>query len=545
MTAPVRAISYERVSGDEQAREGTSLDTQQETNAAYIVARGWTQVGQIVDDGFTAKNNSRPGYIDLLQQCEAGLVDVIVVSKLDRFSRSIRHFCETEEVLDSLGVEFASVSEGLDSSTPVGRLLRRIIVTFAEFERERIVERMMEGHREVVRQGFWRGGPAPFGYRLVREENASRTSIVMNDEEADVLKRAADLIVNHGYNTYSATVLLNAQGITTRSGGQWRHNNLRWHLRQRHLTGNWSYSHQGERVAMRIPAIFDEAEWGAIQLAINGGPRPQRKSRVYALTGRGRCHLRCDCGGNFGGKHDRSKPMSWYVCGRNVQEFGAERCHHRPRSLRADELDEAVIDALRPVFSEDYLLALARAHLMKPEDGDDDVALRSDLTRTLNGLHNEKKAIVRKSAQAGELDYLQEAISDIENEESALRNQLRVLDRRTRSGVERGTVEDQLVDLAQRASRKSDTLTMEEKVELFDLLKLDLVRVGAEKLEGTASIPVPADGGEIWVEGPQPLLPPLGSASCRDLPPIRLRLWEDSPERRERSGRAAASGGRV
>ena len=239
MTAPLRAWTYARVSTTDQAIEGTSLDTQVQQTSDFVKAKAWTLVEHIVDEGVSGAKDTRPGLDQIMQACRDGGVDVVVVTKLDRFSRSMRHFTNALGELDDLGVAFVSVAESLDSTTSAGRMLRSLLGTFAEFERERIVERMMEGHRRVVSEGFWRGGPAPYGYKLIEDPAGTKhTKVVINPEEQVTLRRTADLIVNHGYNTYSATALLNAEGVTTRSGTKWRHSNLRWHLRQEHLTAD-------------------------------------------------------------------------------------------------------------------------------------------------------------------------------------------------------------------------------------------------------------------------------------------------------------------
>ena len=162
---------------------------------------------------------------------------------------------------------------------------------------------------------------------------------------------------------------------------------------------------------------------------------------MYALTGRGRCHLRCDCGGNYGGKHDHAKGISWYVCGRNAQEFGPERCPHLPRSFRTGEVEQAAISALIPVFDRDYLRGLAATYLSQVghDDGKDEDQ-RREIAKRLDGLHHEKMVITREQAKTGNLDFLEDATAEIEQEEAALREQLDDLDRRSRLRVERGTL---------------------------------------------------------------------------------------------------------
>ena len=164
-----------------------------------------------------------------------------------------------------------------------------------------------------------------------------------------------------------------------------------------------------------------------------------------------------------------------------------------------------MVDALRPKLDREYLLALAETYLSQHLDQPIEKGRRIDLTRKLNNLRTEKTAVVRKKAQAGDLDYLEDALADIEAEEAGLHVQVREIEQREHLNVERASLGQQLHDLAERAEAKLDSLTEPETAELFDLLQLDVERIGAHKFEGTASIPIPPDGGEVWTEEPQPL----------------------------------------
>ena len=120
----MRAAIYARVSTADQATEGTSIDTQLDSCESYVNAMGWDLVDTFVDEGVSGAKDSRPGLDRLLAACRLGQVDVMVVSKLDRFSRSLRHLVNTFNELDQLGVAFVSVTESFDSSTSIGRMLR-------------------------------------------------------------------------------------------------------------------------------------------------------------------------------------------------------------------------------------------------------------------------------------------------------------------------------------------------------------------------------------------------------------------------------------
>ena len=134
------------------------------------------------------------------------------------------------------------------------------------------------------------------GYRLAPSADRRHTVLEIDEPNAATLRLAFDLIVNRGYSTVRAAEHLNTHGLRTVRGRPWRHPNLCFQLRQRHLTGRWVYRDSRGDVEVQIPAVFTIDEWERLQAAIKGRPRPQRKNRLYPLTGRGRCHLRCSCG---------------------------------------------------------------------------------------------------------------------------------------------------------------------------------------------------------------------------------------------------------
>ncbi len=163
----MRAAIYARVSTLEQARDGTSLESQVRQCRAFVASKGWTVAGEFIDEGVSGARDSRPQLDRMLGAVRTGDLDVVVVAKLDRFSRSLRHLVNTIPELEDSGVAFVSVAGSIDGTTATGRLFRSVIGAFAEFERDRITERMLEGHQRTAEAGGWTGGPPPFGYRCL------------------------------------------------------------------------------------------------------------------------------------------------------------------------------------------------------------------------------------------------------------------------------------------------------------------------------------------------------------------------------------------
>src|ERR1039458_157353 len=124
-----RAAGYARVSTDDQVRDGTSLATQRERGIAYIALNKWSLVEEFVDEGVSGAKASRPALDRLMNACRSGEVDVVVVTKLDRFGRSTRHLTSTLGELDELKIAFISLAEAFDSTSPSGRLQRNMLAS--------------------------------------------------------------------------------------------------------------------------------------------------------------------------------------------------------------------------------------------------------------------------------------------------------------------------------------------------------------------------------------------------------------------------------
>ena len=162
---PLRAL-YIRVSTEAQAEEGYSIQAQSERLEAYCKAMGWTNYRLYTDGGYSGSNLDRPEMTRLIADARGGQVATVVVFKLDRLSRSQKDTLYLiEDVFLPNGVDFISLNESIDTSTPYGRAMIGILSAFAQLERENIYLRTRMGMVERVRQGYWMGGGGvPFGY---------------------------------------------------------------------------------------------------------------------------------------------------------------------------------------------------------------------------------------------------------------------------------------------------------------------------------------------------------------------------------------------
>jgi DNA invertase Pin-like site-specific DNA recombinase len=213
----MRAIGYVRVSTDKQADRGVSLEAQTEKIKAMAVVQSADLAEVIVDAGESAKSLDRPGMERLLTMVDARAVDVVIIAKLDRLTRSVKDLAELLERFTRRGVSLVSVAESLDTGTAAGRLVLNIMTAVSQWEREAIGERTRDAMQHKRANGE-RVGTIPFGFRMT--EDGSR--LEQDPAEQDVLARIHELKAS-GRTLREIADELNRQGYKTRRGTAWRH----------------------------------------------------------------------------------------------------------------------------------------------------------------------------------------------------------------------------------------------------------------------------------------------------------------------------------
>ena len=186
----LRWAVYTRKSSEEGLdMEFNSLDAQREACEAYVAsqkAEGWLLVPDRYDDGgFSGGTLERPALQRLIADIEAKRVDVVVVYKIDRLSRSLMDFAKLVEVFDRNSVTFVSVTQSFNTTTSMGRLTLNILLSFAQFEREVIGERIRDKFAASRKKGMWMGGWAPLGY------DVKDRKLVVNEAEAAIVRSSA------------------------------------------------------------------------------------------------------------------------------------------------------------------------------------------------------------------------------------------------------------------------------------------------------------------------------------------------------------------
>lgn len=194
-----------------EKKDSVSIETQIEFCRRF--AGSGTEI--FSDKGFSGKNTNRPAFQRLMEGVETGQVSKIIVYRLDRFSRSIADFSQIWAKLEKHNVEFQSVTENFDTSSPMGRAMLNIVLVFAQLERETTAERVRDNYQHRFALGAWPGGPAPYGFDLTKISDGSghRVSSLTVNDNAPVVRRIFELYARDETSLRSIALALNSDGI--------------------------------------------------------------------------------------------------------------------------------------------------------------------------------------------------------------------------------------------------------------------------------------------------------------------------------------------
>ena len=330
-------------------QEFNSLDAQRESCASYSRSRGWTVLPETYEDGgYTGANTDRPAFQRLLADIDAGKIDVVVVYKVDRLSRSLLDFAKVMDRFNAAGVAFVSVTQNFSTADAMGRLTLNMLMSFAEFEREMIAERTRDKIAAARRRGKWTGGVAPLGYRI------EASKLVVVEPEARVVREVFALY-HEQRSVFAVMRELRARG-RARRGRSWTKDGLLRILRNPVYAGRirlGEETYPGEHEGIVPPDVFD-----GVQTAMTRAPSaaPQRNPD-YLLRGILRCGG-CGAAMTTASTKKGSRIYRFYRCVTRDKE-GTSACATRP--LAADVIESAVLDRLRQRAPDINVEAVERA----------------------------------------------------------------------------------------------------------------------------------------------------------------------------------------
>ncbi len=264
-----RCAVYTRKSSEEGLDMAfNSLDAQREACEAYIASQkpeGWVAMDDRYDDGgISGATLERLALVRLLADIEAGRVDIVVVYKIDRLSRSLMDFAKLIEVFETHGVTFVSITQQFNTTTPMGRLTLNILLSFAQFEREVTAERIRDKFAASRRKGMWMGGNPPLGY------DVKDRKLVVNTEEAAVVRMIFERFTAVGSATQLARTL-RAEGVVTKRGRPIDKGTLYRLINNRVYIGE--AVHKGRSYPGEHEAIVPRVLWDKVHGILKESPR--------------------------------------------------------------------------------------------------------------------------------------------------------------------------------------------------------------------------------------------------------------------------------
>ena len=288
-TKTLRCAIYTRKSSEEGLeQEFNSLDAQREAGEAYVKSQaheGWNAVPTLFDDGgFSGVSMERPALKKLLSDVDAGLVDVVVVYKIDRLTRSLPDFARIVERFDAQEASFVSVTQAFNTTSSMGRLTLNVLLSFAQFEREVTGERIRDKIAASKRKGIWMGGQVPLGYKVKNRK------LVVIPKEAEQVRHIMERYVALG-TVPALQEELERDGYRTkvqkRSSGPHKGGCIYRRGTLYHLLSNRIYLgmtvHKGEAFSGEHEAIVDQELWDRVQSTRAGQTTGSSKRKLPCM----------------------------------------------------------------------------------------------------------------------------------------------------------------------------------------------------------------------------------------------------------------------
>ncbi len=414
-----------------------SLDAQRDSCQYFIRSQAhahWVHTLTFDDGGYSGANIERPGFQRLLEAVAQRQVDVVIVYKVDRLSRSLSDFSQIMKLFQEQQVAFVSVTQNFSTADAIGRLTLNMLMSFAEFEREMISERTRDKIAGARRRGLWTGGSVPFGYR---NDNGHLMPV---PEEVAIIQTMFEMHLEH-HSSLSIAKTLNDRDCPSRArkrqtrpdAGGWCKASVLRALQNPVYIGKIPYQNElfdGEHEAIIDPEIFSRAQY---LLARPTRQRIRRSDDEYILRGLLKCGC---CDATFTGaanKNKQGRSYRYYRC-TSRDRHGSSAC--ASKQLPAVALEELVVQQIRGSLCQEPFLteifegtrlrlaseyeALQRDSLRWPQE----IAMRASQLRTLVGqqttVGGELGALIETTAR--ELETLRTQLEQCERRKSALQH---------------------------------------------------------------------------------------------------------------------------
>lgn len=381
-----------------EKKDSVSIETQIEKCKSFC---GDDDYKVYIDAGYSGKNTNRPQFSQLIKDIKSGLITEVIAYRLDRISRSIADFSQLLIMFDEYNVKFISATENFDTDTPMGRAMINIVMTFAQLERETIVERVTDNYYFRANNGYWAGGYTPYGYKInhiIGIDGKKHSVLEIDEKQAIVVKRIFDMYINNNISMRKIAQQLNNDKISTfRGNGLWGicaikailtrpiytnatskiydyYNNLGANITNDienfdgSMTANlYGKAHKNVKVkALReckdmylslincTPLISNE-DWLKAQKIIgvkkNMAPRTN-SSRISFLCGL----VKCRCGYNMvtqGCRNSKGVKYYYLICSQK-RNLGANICNNK--MIAVPKLEEIVLNDIKEYFNSEDII---------------------------------------------------------------------------------------------------------------------------------------------------------------------------------------------
>jgi DNA invertase Pin-like site-specific DNA recombinase len=386
----IRCAIYTRKSSEEGLEQQfNSLDNQRLAGENYILSQaseGWEIVEKRYDDGgYSGGNVDRPGLQELLRDIEAGLINCVVVYKIDRLTRSLLDFAKIVELFDKHGVSFVAVTQSFNTSNSMGRLMLHVLLSFAQYERELTGERIRDKIAASKKLGYWLGGYTPFGYDCIDK------GLKINESEAKTVRYIFDKFLE--LKSITATLEdLKQTGVGTRAGCSYSKKTLRQFLENPIYKG--FVRHKGTEYQGLHEAIIPEKTFKAVQdiFQKSTADRPYNRSNAI-LQDIIRCGC-CDCAMTPTNCNKNNKKYRYYTCSNHLRK---KNCASENKNVPAGEVEEFVTKAVRKLLTNPAITALT-VHRLAAEEISLDAAQQAlkDIDKVWETLHFQEQQKITK-----------------------------------------------------------------------------------------------------------------------------------------------------
>ncbi|MDK2792985.1 MAG: site-specific recombinase [Deferribacteres bacterium] len=426
---------YIRVSTDEQARSGYSVEAQKKNLTEYCKRYNFNLIDYYIDSGFSGAKLKRPELQRLVADVEQGVIDSVIVWRMDRLSRKMKHLLYLLDLFEKNDVNFYSMTENFDAKTPVGKLLINMLGSIAEFERESIIQRINAvKETRKMKKKLPLGNP-PLGYKIENNQ-------FIYDEKAHVIKKIFEMYI-YGYKPKKIASVLNQEGYRTKDGNIFTRASV-WRIVKNHTYAGL-IEINGKLVKGNIEPIVDEQTFYQAQKIIESRRIEKKKNpEKHLLTGL----IYCKCGSTMHSNASSNKRR--YKCSAKVLYF-SDSCDSK--GVKADFIEYQVASLIQDIIKNN------KSELLNPF-----LEKYNEMAKQQNKISEEISFLNRKKAELDQkLNKYFEAFEEGEIDNTVLKNRLNNLKQ------QKEQIEKKLLDLKLK-SNEIDSID-EEKEKIKALLE--------------------------------------------------------------------------